>query len=272
MSAPQIARLLHEIRRMHMEILGENLVGLYLHGSIAFGCFNPWKSDVDYIAVVQAPLAPDTRLRLLEAVYRLNRQAPPKGLEMSVVLQRYCRDFVYPTPFELHFSNMHRDAYARDPHGFADAMRGTDPDLAAHFTVLRHKGIALCGPPVSSVFGAVPWENYLDSICADIADAETAVQSDPIYVLLNLCRVLAAVREKRVLSKAEGGAWGLAHLDARFAPLLHKALEYYRTGGAFGPDNDFAADFCRYALAEIRSGFHASIEPERKSEWKTTRS
>ena len=68
MSAPQIARLLHEIRRTHTEILGENLVGLYLHGSIAFGCFNPQKSDVDYIAAVREPLAPDTRLRLLEAV------------------------------------------------------------------------------------------------------------------------------------------------------------------------------------------------------------
>lgn len=195
MSAPQIARLLHEIRRTHMEILGENLVGLYLHGSIAFGCFNPQKSDVDYIAAVRESLAPDTRLRLLEAIYRLNREAPAKGLEMSAVLLQYCRDFVYPTPFELHFSNAHRSAYARDPSGFAAAMRGTDPDLAAHFTVLRHKGIALCGPPVSSIFGAVPWENYLDSICADIADAETAVQSDPVYVLLNLCRVLAAVRE-----------------------------------------------------------------------------
>lgn len=253
MSASKIICLLNEIRRTHMEILGENLVGLYLHGSIAFGCFNPQKSDVDYIAAVRKPLAPDTRLRLLEAVYRLNWEAPAKGLEMSAVLLQYCRDFVYPTPFELHFSNAHRSAYARDPGGFAEAMRGTDSDLAAHFTVLRHKGIALCGPPVPSVFGAVPWENYLDSICADIADAETAVQNDPVYVLLNLCRVLAAVREKRVLSKAEGGAWGLAHLDMRFAPLLHEALECYRTGGAFGPDKEFAADFCRYALDRIRT-------------------
>lgn len=254
MSAPQIARLLHEIRRTHMEILGENLVGLYLHGSIAFGCFNPQKSDVDYIAAVRESLAPDTRLRLLEAIYRLNREAPAKGLEMSAVLPQYCRDFVYPTPFELHFSNAHRSAYARDPSGFAAAMRGTDPDLAAHFTVLRHKGIALCGPPVSSIFGAVPWENYLDSICADIADAETAVQSDPVYVLLNLCRVLAAVREKRVLSKAEGGAWGLSHLEPQYAPLLRGALEAYRTGGIFEPDGKLVAAFCRRVLGEIRTG------------------
>ena len=68
MSAPQIARLLHEIRRTHMEILGENLVGLYLHGSIAFGCFNPQKSDVDYITAVREPLAPDTQFHSLGGV------------------------------------------------------------------------------------------------------------------------------------------------------------------------------------------------------------
>lgn len=249
----RLCALLDAIQKTHVEILGGNLVGLYLHGSLALGGFNPRRSDVDYIAVVQAPPARETRLRLLEAVYRLNRQAPPKGLEMSVVLRRYCRDFVYPTPFELHFSNMHRDAYARDPHGFADAMRGTDPDLAAHFTVILHRGVALYGPPVSAVFGDVPWADYLDSICADVADAETNVSADPVYVLLNLCRVLAAVREKRVLSKAEGGAWGLSHLEPQYAPLLRGALEACQTDGVFEPDGKLAAAFCRRVLGEIRT-------------------
>lgn len=62
--------LLSAIRSTHLEILGNNLVGLYLHGSLALGGFNPRRSDVDYIAVMQAPPARETRLRLLEAVYR----------------------------------------------------------------------------------------------------------------------------------------------------------------------------------------------------------
>lgn len=31
------------------DILGENLVGVYLHGSLAMGCFNPQRSDIDLI-------------------------------------------------------------------------------------------------------------------------------------------------------------------------------------------------------------------------------
>ena len=33
------------------EILGGDFVGLYVHGSYAMGCFNPEKSDIDYIIV-----------------------------------------------------------------------------------------------------------------------------------------------------------------------------------------------------------------------------
>ena len=35
------------------EILKDNLVGIYLHGSAVMGCFNPLKSDLDLIVVVK---------------------------------------------------------------------------------------------------------------------------------------------------------------------------------------------------------------------------
>ena len=34
-------------------ILKENLVGVYLHGSAVMGCFNPAKSDIDLIVVTE---------------------------------------------------------------------------------------------------------------------------------------------------------------------------------------------------------------------------
>ena len=35
------------------EILKDNLVGIYLHGSAVMGCYNPAKSDIDLIIVVK---------------------------------------------------------------------------------------------------------------------------------------------------------------------------------------------------------------------------
>lgn len=35
------------------EILQDNLVGVYLHGSAVMGCYNPAKSDIDLTVVVK---------------------------------------------------------------------------------------------------------------------------------------------------------------------------------------------------------------------------
>lgn len=89
------------------EIIGEQLTGIYLHGSLAMGCFNPDKSDIDLIIVIEKSISDEQKMKVMERVVALNQQAPAKGLEMSIVLRKYCNPFVYPTPFELHFSPAH---------------------------------------------------------------------------------------------------------------------------------------------------------------------
>lgn len=85
-------------------ILGENLVGIYLHGSLAMGCFSD-QSDIDFLVVVNDPLDFRTKRSLADELLEL-RGLPGKGIEMSVILMKYAREFQYPTPFELHYSEM----------------------------------------------------------------------------------------------------------------------------------------------------------------------
>lgn len=51
---------------------------------------------------------------MVQVLLELEKEAPPKGFEMSVVLEKYCGSFVYPTPFELHFSNAHLESCRKD--------------------------------------------------------------------------------------------------------------------------------------------------------------
>ena len=44
--------ILSIISKEYQDILGDNLCGIYLHGSLAFGCFNWAKSDIDFLVVV----------------------------------------------------------------------------------------------------------------------------------------------------------------------------------------------------------------------------
>lgn len=226
----RIQKLLTDILADFREILGDALTGLYLHGSLAFGCFTWETGDVDFLAVVSRPLTQSQRVALIQSMLRHTPDAPPKGLEMSVVLEDVCRNFVHPTPFELHFSNAHLSRCEADIDRYCREMHGDDPDLAAHFAVIRAVGQTLYGKPIDEVFAPVPREAVLDSIRGDVADAD--IHENPVYFTLNLCRVLAFQEEERMLSKAGGGEWALKRLPERFHPLICAALNRYASGGA----------------------------------------
>lgn len=63
------------------EELGDNLVGIYLHGSLAMGCFNPDTSDIDLLLVVADKLTRDHMRRLAKnhSVPRWNAQSTGVG-------------------------------------------------------------------------------------------------------------------------------------------------------------------------------------------------
>ena len=242
--------LLQRVCDAYRRILGEKLVGFYVHGSIAFGCFTWATGDIDFLVVTEAPLTQPEKEALIRVLLDLDAEAPPKGFEMSVVLRSECGHFRHPTPLELHFSNAHRARAAADLSAYCRDMHGEDPDLAAHFTVIRHIGETLFGAPIAEVFADVPRAAYVDSILGDVDGAAWEIADNPVYITLNLCRVLAYLAEGAVLSKRQGGEWGIKHLPEKHHPLLHAALAAY--GGADFPAGFPLTDFAREMLGRIR--------------------
>lgn len=248
--------LLKHFTQMSQMIFGDHLTGVYLHGSLAMGCFNPQKSDLDLLLVVDEEPSDEAKLAFMEQVVLLNKEAPAKGLELSIVTKAAVKSFQYPTPFVLHFSPMHLGWFQQDPKGYVAHMKGDDPDLAAHCTILLQYGKVLYGAPITEVFGEVPKAAYLDSIWQDVSGAEEDILRDPMYITLNLCRVLAYVRQSLVLSKQEGGQWGLAHLPDMHHPLIQQALRCYASDVPLAADETAAISFAKDALAEIRAAIH----------------
>ena len=240
--------------RTAREILGENLAGVYLHGSAAMGCCNPDKSDLDFIVVVRSNMTDTVKRAFMDRLTAMEAEGPAKGIEMSIVIREVCNPFVYPTPFILHYSKGHREWYRRDPEGYIRRMNGTDKDLAAHFTVIRRRGKCLYGLPVEAVFGEVPERDYLDALWYDVSGSEEEITDNPMYLILNLARVLAYIRERTVLSKQEGGEWGLKNLPEAYHPLLRTALQEYRNGTDAAYDPAQARDYAAYMLGQITSG------------------
>ncbi len=246
--------LLERFVKHNQRILGDDLAGIYLHGSAAMGCFNKDKSDVDLIVVVNSDIPDEVKRRYMDMVVELNADAPAKGIELSVVRKRVCRPFIYPTPFELHFSNAHLEWYRTDPADYIAVMKGTDKDLAAHFTIIYHRGICLFGEAVRDVFEEVGREEYFDSIWYDVRNAVEEITEKPAYFILNLCRVLAYKREGLILSKREGGEWVLENIPMKYRELILQALDEYSSVRSSEWDENRAAEYAGYMLGRIAAG------------------
>lgn len=243
-----------EFVKQSTKILGDKLTGVYLHGSATMGCFNPKESDIDLLVVVKDALSTGEKRQFMDMVVELNKKAPKKGIEMSIVKESVCNPFVYPTPFELHFSIAHLDWYLSNPQEYVEKMNGTDKDLAAHFTIIYYRGIKLYGGEIASVFFKVSRADYLDSIWSDVENAEEEINENPMYIILNLCRVLAYAEEGQILSKQEGGIWGMDHIPVlEYKNLVREALEEYQTGEAMVLEAPVAEAFAAYMLERIRT-------------------
>ena len=235
----------HEVADALRDLLGADLVGVYLHGSFALGCGNPNRSDLDLLVVTRRALTEDERAAfpgLPAGSYE--RPGWPRPLELSSLTLDQLHPWRHPTPYDLHLW----------PGGTKGP--GEDPDLAAHVTVTRRAGIALYGPPPIRVFPDVPRADYEDALLRDFDSAWWVTgRSEMRYAILSLPRIWATLAEPDELHTKESAAeWALPRLPADLRRPLELALESYRTHGR---DLDFEADeFRRYAdhvAAEVRA-------------------
>lgn len=237
---------------------GAHLIGVYLHGSLAMGCFAPCASDIDLLAVTDLPLTLHDKVGLARLLPGLSLQ--PHPIEISLLSMDDLQPWRYPTPFDLHYSESWRQSFADDLASGAwqswNGVRRSDEDLAAHITVLRARGRCLWGSPIGEVFPPVPYRDYVDSIQRDITWSLNRPTEQPGYAILNLCRTWAYLRTGEVRSKAEGGEWALMRLAENLRPALRAVLAGY----AGGQPSTLLAD--QYRLGDLVSALRNLLASE----------
>ena len=240
-----------KIVKRSKDILGDNLAGIYLHGSAVMGCFNDKTSDIDLLVVINSDMSDKEKWRYMNMVVELNTFAPTKGIELSIIKKSVCKPFVYPTPFELHFSVAHLEWYKNNSRDYILKMNGTDKDLAAHIMIIYYRGLCLYGKEIKTIFEDVGREVYFDSIWNDIEQAEVDIIKNPVYITLNLCRVLAYKQDNLILSKQEGGKWGLMHVSEKYSKLIQQALDEYASVSTMEFDEKEAIEYAKYMVGHI---------------------
>lgn len=212
--------------------LGDNLIGIYLHGSLAMGCYYRPKSDLDIIVVAQNRIGGEVAKQAGIAIAKQADKRPTTGnVELSIITADTAKHIPVPVPFELHYSTEWHDKALNGNIEYNSSK--TDIDLLSHLMYVQQRGVVLTGKSLQEVFGEYDWQHFMDAVIDDfewILEDEHIVET-PFYGVLNICRVLQLISEnsKTVHSKDEGGEWGLENLPAEFRPLIQKALDVYRS-------------------------------------------
>ena len=163
------------------------------------GGFTFEQSDFDYLAIISSTLTLEERQKLPKSFLEVyGEDAPGNGVEMSVVVEKFAgRGFRYPTPYEFYVGTKEQVEFHGSPH----KSEMTDPDLAAHFTTTKKRGICVYGKLIEEVFVDIPRKYYLDSIAKDSEESFNNIQEKtgtekcivPKYAVLNFCRVIAFI-------------------------------------------------------------------------------
>jgi len=247
-NAPEAVRSLAlDVAEAAKEIGGSELLGVYVHGSLAMGSFQSERSDLDVIAVSGSTLGRERKRALAERLLALSGR--PTALEFHLCALDRIRPWRHPCPFELHYSEDWRQPFVaalaeetRDRDAgraegaderpsaldrLAAFQGGDDPDLAAHFRVLRERGFALYGEPIAATIPAVPDADYNAAIRADIDVPFRDVSKKPVYYILNMLRALRFAHDGAVVSKEEAGEWGMTAVPLHIE-VIADALKLYR--------------------------------------------
>ncbi|MCB2313011.1 DUF4111 domain-containing protein [Clostridium tagluense] len=129
--------------------------------------------------------------------------------------------------------------------------------MAAHITITISRGICIFGKPISDIFEPVPPRYYLESIINDVVNAKEEILDSPIYIILNLCRVLYYLKEGAICSKKEGGEWAYSNVPIQYAEIIKEALLSYKNAKSINNYNpELLIDFANLMIKEMNSSYN----------------
>lgn len=242
---PDVNAVLQALLSGLRAVLGDRFVGLYLHGSLAGGDFDPQRSDVDFLVVTTEKL-PEETVAALNAMH--DRLAAAGGwaqkLEGAYIPRQALRRY--------------DPALARHPwlgvDGHFEVERlGSDWVLQLH--VIREQGVVVAGPDPKTLIDPVRPDDLRRAARATLRewwapqlDDHTRLRSREyqVYAVLTMCRALYTLEHGSIAPKSPAARWAQGRLGERWAGAIERALAWPRGGQA--DELDGTLDLIRYTL------------------------
>jgi hypothetical protein len=218
-------------------ILGANLVGVYVHGSLTQRAFARTRSDIDCLVVV--------RRNLSDAQFRKSRTWLARAAIADPWIPR------------LQMQVLRKGKLLRPDTGgclyqFGVLRRsGSDGNPIIWMNVLA-SGITLAGPAATTFLPSITSRMVIDALerevaylRAEIGNPASEWRDQPFYrtyAVLTLCRILYSYRRGGVVSKPRAARWALRALPTRWHSLIRGAVA-----------SDRGRRFIEFVDAQLRS-------------------
>ncbi|MCI0399414.1 MAG: DUF4111 domain-containing protein [Chloroflexi bacterium] len=242
---PDVNAVLDMLMPAVQTILGDRFVGLYLHGSLALGDFNPNRSDIDFVVVTAGDLPNEMVLALAAMHERIAAGDARWGVELegSYIPRRALRRY--------------DPADARHPHierGGKLRVEQHESDWVMQRHILREHGVALAGPALQTLIDPVRPDDLRQAVRGilwwwelQLTDTSRVEKSGyQAYAILTMCRIFYTLQHGAIVSKPLAARWAQEALDERWAGLIERAL-VWRNGESLDSLEE-TLDFIRYTL------------------------
>ncbi len=227
----QIAAVVGIVR----DVLGDNVLGIYLHGSTGTGRTRP-TSDLDILVVIRDPTTVDQRRALVTRIPAVSGSPEPRGrwrpVELNVVRQAAVNPWRYPPERELQYGQWDRARYLA---GFVPGPE-PEPDLAVLITAALAADRAVVGPSPAALLAPVPPQDLRRSVVAGVPGLLADLEPDTRNVLLTLARIWFTVATGEIRSKDEAATWAIERGSPEVREVLALARSQYESGTHGDPE------------------------------------
>lgn len=226
--------------------LGENLVGLYLYGSLVTGDFDPATSDIDLLAVTRSALT-EREIASLDKMHAdFARQHGDWDGRIEVA---------YLSVDALKTYRTHASEIAVISPGEPFHTKEAGIDWLINWYVVREKGVVLFGPPQATFIDPITQEEYVRSVREYAAYLQERIdhvytQPSQAYAILTACRALYTVKTGAIPSKRQAAEWAEKELP-EWSTLIRNALAWREAWRDQSADHAATLDQTRRFVREV---------------------
>jgi aminoglycoside adenylyltransferase-like protein/nucleotidyltransferase-like protein len=207
-------------------VLGRNLVGIYLYGSVTDGAFNPKRSDIDCIVLMRRDLS-DAQFRKTEAWLAQTAKSNPCTTRLQML---------FLAKNELLIMNTSGCLYQ-----FGVLTRcGSDGNPIIWLDFLR-SGKVLFGPRPESFLPEITPKMFFQALERELGYLREEIIEKPksewrdvptyrAYAVLTVCRILYSLRSGSIVSKRRAAKWAIKNFPENWSEIIRPALLFNETG------------------------------------------